>query len=441
MGIGKGSGRGGARKNAGRRPGSGLHGEPTVLVSVPLSKIQAVDAVINDGRKPPKPPRPYPHPIPAPAPGEVVVLKPASAQSVIAAAKRQGLKFKVVLIDPLYRGTDARGRAQFAGECIPLITSAAQIAEHMFIFGHSASLGPLVWHLPSTVKFRQWIVWYYTNVPAGNNEAWRPAHQSCLHLSKPGAKLYPKNLYRPVDLPLASFTRLKHHTRPHNVICAGNIHGNIVNRQLGTRPGEKPAKVIDVLLRMTMNPGDVVLDPTCCTGTTGEVAISNGYSALLSDRSAPALKHTALRLALARNRQAKKQEKLSRLINRWKNKAEKPAREPTRKAARPEPNQRARARPRVAQARRSQANVEAGGKLISEIQSRSIRGLSPTANQCSEIHALAREVLGSSAVADDWMEQPFAGLGDGVPAEMCRDCQGAMQVIELLMRIEYNTYT
>lgn len=418
MGTGKGTGRGGARKNAGRPLGTGRHREPTTQVSIPYSKLEEVQAIINDGRQPPKAAKPYPYPIAAPEPGEVAVLKRASAQSVIAAAKQQGLRFKVVLLDPLYRNPDTQGRAQFAAECIPLVAAAAQISEHIFIFGWTASLGAVAYSLPRSLELREWLIWYIRNIPA-DKESWRPAHQSCLHLSKPGAKLYPQNLYRPVDLPLASFTRLKHHTRPYNVICAGNIHGSIVNKTLGTRPGEKPAKLIDVLLRMTMNPGDLVLDPTCCTGTIGEVAISNNYGAVLSDRSAPALKHTTLRLALAREKLAMKQAKYSRLMQRWKNKAKRPA-----KAAQ---STEKRKRKESAIARNSRTTVQTAGKTLAEIESRLIRGLATTGKQKAAIWALAEEVFGSEVAARNWMTEPAIALNNHCPIDLINSCQGAIQ--------------
>lgn len=64
-------------------------------------------------------------------------------------------------------------------------------------------------------------------------------------------------------------------------------------------PSQKPEWLYRTFVEVYSNPGDVVLDPFCGSGTTGAAAVSCGRTALLCDRNKQAIDVTAFRLKLA----------------------------------------------------------------------------------------------------------------------------------------------
>jgi site-specific DNA-methyltransferase (adenine-specific) len=64
-------------------------------------------------------------------------------------------------------------------------------------------------------------------------------------------------------------------------------------------PTQKPLKLIDRIVRVHSNPGDVVLDFFAGSGTTGEAAARNGRDFVLVDQSEDALAVMRKRLAFA----------------------------------------------------------------------------------------------------------------------------------------------
>ncbi len=67
--------------------------------------------------------------------------------------------------------------------------------------------------------------------------------------------------------------------------------------QTGFRGGQKPISVIIPLLQMTAQSGDLVIDPTAGSGTTGEAAARLGCRAILSDGAPASLRIARRRLA------------------------------------------------------------------------------------------------------------------------------------------------
>ncbi len=57
-----------------------------------------------------------------------------------------------------------------------------------------------------------------------------------------------------------------------------------------------------------------------------------------------------------------------------------------------------------------------------------------------DIHLLAAHVLGSQALAKQWLEQPAVALDGRCPGKLLGSEDGAQAVRELLMRIEFGIY-
>lgn len=287
--------RGGKRPGAGRPAGSGRFRESTRQMRVPLSLVPAVDEMlrqhaenlddqcvpaVSDGR--------------LDFAGEWVerLVGPVSALDVLAAVRGSKLNPRVVMLDPWYRAKSGQGRAAYLTEVLPLLEAAAMVADHVFLWGFPEHVARVVDLWPQSLEFRGWITWFYRNAPT-RARGWRPCQQNVLHLSRPGAEIYPETKVGPRPR-----NKLGYRLVPYSVIEVPLLSGFVGRSQQTGFSGQKPLEVIEPLLQMTVRPGDLVVDPTCGSGTTGEVARKLGCKFLLADRSAKALKLAHERLGV-----------------------------------------------------------------------------------------------------------------------------------------------
>ncbi|MDM4769835.1 DNA methyltransferase [Solimonas fluminis] len=239
---------------------------------------------------------PTPEQLVLPRPGRALVRGPIGALELLAQLHAAGVKARAVVLDPMYRNKNVPGRAAYLAETIPLITAASQVAPHIFIWGFPESVARLVDHWPSHLKLEGWLTWFFKNAPS-RSKSWRPSQQTCLHLRRRDGKLYPEHFYSEKHRALAAANRLEFKMTPYSVFQEALLSGFIKrSEQTGFRY-QKPESVIEPLLRMTTKPGDLVIDPTAGSGTTGAAAVRLGCAALLSDRSAAAIKLCRERLA------------------------------------------------------------------------------------------------------------------------------------------------
>lgn len=68
-------------------------------------------------------------------------------------------------------------------------------------------------------------------------------------------------------------------------------------QKLALHPTQKPQALMEYLLRTYSNPGELVLDPTSGSGTTGVAALATGRSALLIERDPAIAQIAAQRIA------------------------------------------------------------------------------------------------------------------------------------------------
>ncbi len=292
-------GRGGYRVGAGRRAGTGKYGEQTVNVRVPLSLVGAVTEMLATHVSQTTYKRQTNLPtLILPQQQEILVCDPIEAIDALAALRKQDVVARVVMLDPWYRSRSPVGRSNFVAEAVRLLSGAAEVGEHVFLWGFAEHIARVMDLWPASLEFRGWLTWYYKNAPT-RSKGWRPAQQACLHLARPGAKMYPENFYSKKHQAMAAAERLEYKPSPRSVIEAGLISGFIKKTENTGYPAQKPVSVIEPLLRMTMRPGDLVIDPTCGSGTTGAAAKLLGARALLSDRSAKAIEVSRKRLTKA----------------------------------------------------------------------------------------------------------------------------------------------
>lgn len=297
--------KGGKREGAGRPSGTGRYAESARSIRVPHSLIGPVSemlsehlrSVATDRRVSAKQDRTKEVPrIVLPLPGVASVIGPVDATAMLCALADQKVKAAAVVLDPMYRGKREAGRAAYLSETVPLLEAAARVAPNIFLWGFPESVARLVDHWPSNLKLEAWLTWFFKNVPS-RSKSWRPSQQACLHLRRRDGKLYPEHFYSERHRALAKENKLEFKMTPFSVIEQPLLSGFIrKSEQTGFRM-QKPEAVIEPLLRMTTQPGDLVIDPTCGSGTTGAVAIRLGCAAILSDRSGYALRIARRRLS------------------------------------------------------------------------------------------------------------------------------------------------
>jgi site-specific DNA-methyltransferase (adenine-specific) len=224
-----------------------------------------------------------------PQPGDIEVLGKLEARDALGAMAVAGIKAAVVMLDPWYRSKGAQGRAAFFTEVLPLISAAARVGQHVFVWGFPEALGRLIDQWPPMLKLESWLTWSYRNVPS-RGKGWRANQQACLHLRHRNERMYPERFYNHRHLPMAAENRLDFKRGPFAAFEEALHSGFIGKSEQTGHPAQKPIKVITRLLSMTIQPGDLVVDPTAGSGTTGIAARRLGCAAILSDRSAQSIK-------------------------------------------------------------------------------------------------------------------------------------------------------
>lgn len=112
----------------------------------------------------------------------------------------------------------------------------------------------------------------------------------------PQGQVYPENFYSEKHRAFAEANRLEYKMTPFSVLESGLLSGFIKRTEQTGYTAQKPESVIEPLLRMTMRAGDLVVDPTAGSGTTGAVAARLGLRAILADRAPGAHKVMRTRL-------------------------------------------------------------------------------------------------------------------------------------------------
>lgn len=240
-------------------------------------------------------------PISLPPSGQVLLDGPIGAMEQLGRLRAAEVHAAVVILDPYYRRTTPKGRADYLAELLPLISLAGEIADHVIVWGFPLAVARLVDHQPPHLKIEGWISWIYRN-SANRARSWRGAQQVALHLRCPTAKLHYEAFLTEEHREMHSRGKLAylmtHRDIIHTVIEEPLLSGFIrKNEQTGFRGGQKPVSVITPLLQMTTQPGDLVIDPTAGSGTTGEAAVRLGCSAILSDGAPASLRIARRRLA------------------------------------------------------------------------------------------------------------------------------------------------
>lgn len=231
--------------------------------------------------------------------GDVFVNEPADVEATLGALGQLGVEASVVMLDPWYNKGVGGVRPDYDQFILRLLALSGRIAEHVFLWGFPEIVARFVPAIPEPLAMTAWLTWYYKNNPSVIR-GWRSAQMTCLHLSRPGARMYPEHFLNEAQQKLMREGKLRYMPGPTSVIEASLLVGFVGRAEQTGHPSQKPVAAIEPLLKMTTRPGDLVVDPMCGSGTTGVVAQALGASALLSDISEEYVQVVERRLGVPR---------------------------------------------------------------------------------------------------------------------------------------------
>lgn len=218
---------------------------------------------------------------------------------------RTGLDVRCTMLDPWYNKGVGGVRDDYDAFVARLLEQSAAVGEHVYLWGFPEIVARHVDRLPVGLSLVAWLTWYYKNNPSVIR-GWRSAQMTCLHLARPGARLHPEHFLNERQEEKQRQGKLRYLPGPPSVIeghldvIEESLLVGFVGRDEQTgHPAQKPRRVFETLLQMVLEEGDVVLDPLCGSGTTGEAARALGCRSILADHDEGYVAVAARRLGIA----------------------------------------------------------------------------------------------------------------------------------------------
>lgn len=247
----------------------------------------------------------------------IAILPPIDAIDSLRLLTRLDLTTAVTMLDPWYNKGVGGVRSDYREAMVALLRRAGEVSSHTFFWGFPEIAAGFVEYIPPPLVLVAWLTWYYKNSPSVVR-GWRSSQMTCLHLSHPGARLYPEHFLNAAQLDKLAAGKLRYMPGPTSVIqeplplAEDNtlssqsdvieeslLVGFVGRKEQTGHPAQKPVAVFQRLLLMTTQPGDLVVDPMCGSGTTGVAARSLGLRAILSDHSPEYIELASKRLGVA----------------------------------------------------------------------------------------------------------------------------------------------
>jgi site-specific DNA-methyltransferase (adenine-specific) len=222
----------------------------------------------------------------------MALLPPQDVKKTLALQRILGQNFDTVMLDPWYNKGFGGIQSDYRNFFLEVIRDSAVVAKHVFFWGFPEIVAPFVERIPKPLDLVCWLTWYYKNNPSVIR-GWRSSQNACLHLAHPGAQLHPERFLNDKQKTLASKGKLRYmpgptsvlEDSPADVIEQALLVGFVGRDEQTGHPAQKPFKVYDKLLQMTVSDGGMILDPMCGSGTTGCVARERCFKAILCDGS------------------------------------------------------------------------------------------------------------------------------------------------------------
>ena len=229
----------------------------------------------------------------------ISVLEPLDVEDSLAQADKSDLRFSVTMLDPWYNKGVGGVRDDYVDYVAHLLELASKVSPHTFLWGFPEIVALFIPRLPQPLSLNCWLTWYYKNNPSVIR-GWRSAQMTCLHLTREDAILYPQHFLNEKQLRKQAEGKLRYMPGPTSVIENPLNIGFVRKNEQTGHPSQKPENVYEILYRMTTQPGSLVLDPMCGSGTTGAVASRLRFSCVLSDHNDDYIGLTEKRLGIAR---------------------------------------------------------------------------------------------------------------------------------------------
>lgn len=234
----------------------------------------------------------------------VALLPAMDVHETLSLVGTLGLGVRATMLDPWYNKGVGGVRADYDEFVGGLLVGAAGISDHVYLWGFPEIVARFVGQLPEPLDLVAWLTWYYKNNPSVIR-GWRSAQMTCLHLSHPGARLFPEHFLNQAQLDRQRAGKLRYMPGPTSVI-EGHLDvieeslmvGFVGKAEQTGHPSQKPVRVFDTLLAMVLDAGEVVLDPMCGSGTTGAAALARGCRAILGDHDPDYVEMAARRLGV-----------------------------------------------------------------------------------------------------------------------------------------------
>ena len=223
---------------------------------------------------------------------QLAVLPPLGVGETLRLCRLLDLYFDTVMLDPWYNKGFGGIQDGYMPFFLDIIRQSGGVADHVYFWGFPEIIAPFVERIPEPLKLTCWLTWYYKNNPSVIR-GWRSSQNACLHLSQPGAILHPERFLNKKQLALKDKGKLRYmpgptsvlEENPKDVIEQPLLVGFVGRDEQTGHPSQKPQRVYDQLLQMTMSDRGCLLDPMAGSGTAGAVAQDRGFKAVLCDRS------------------------------------------------------------------------------------------------------------------------------------------------------------
>jgi site-specific DNA-methyltransferase (adenine-specific) len=200
------------------------------------------------------------------------------------------------VLDPWYNKGVGGIIDNYIGWLSEVTNRAAALCQHVFVWGFPEIIYPLAGMAPPEFELTAWLTWYYKNCPSVIR-GWRSSQMTCLHFGRKGSKLFPEHFLNEKQLARKAAKKLRYMPGPCNVIEAPLNIGFVGKKEQTGHPAQKPLAAFAPLIEMTTEPGDLVLDPMCGSGTTGVICRMLQRRAILCDSSTEYVALAAKRLA------------------------------------------------------------------------------------------------------------------------------------------------
>ncbi|MBI4741349.1 MAG: site-specific DNA-methyltransferase [Betaproteobacteria bacterium] len=240
----------------------------------------------------------------------VVVLPPQDVKRTLTLVRLLGYHFDTAMLDPWYNKGFGGVQDDYRPFFLDVIRQSGDLAEHVYFWGFPEIVAPFVERIQKPLELVSWLTWYYKNNPSVLR-GWRSSQNACLHMSHKGAVLHPERFLNEKQLALKAKGKLRYmpgptsvldgdFDSPTDVIEQALLVGFVGRKEQTGHPSQKPFKVYDQLMQMSMSNGGLILDPMCGSGTVGAVAKERGFRAILCDGSDDYTKLVENRLGVKR---------------------------------------------------------------------------------------------------------------------------------------------